>query len=129
MIGGVTRAFYEKVFVLNTNATTALTGAAVELASESGALPPGALLDLALTKILNDTATTANRQTLPTNGDASALVFVTQPAFISVIALPGNLPSGNTAAGAQGLWLRLTLPPGTGPYAGAADIRATGVTV
>ena len=58
-------------------------------------------------------ATAANRQTLPLNGDASALTFVTQPAAISVIASPGSLPAGGVAADAQGMWLRLTLPAGT----------------
>lgn len=125
---GSSRTFYEKVFAVNTNGTTALTSAALQILSESGALPSGALLDLALCKALNDTATAANRQTLPANGDASALTFVTQPATINVIASPGSLPNGNSAAVAQGMWLRLTLPAGTATYKGAADLRATGST-
>jgi hypothetical protein len=91
-------------------------------------MPSGALLDLALRKALNDTQTVANRQTLPTNVDSSALTFVTQPSPISVIASPGSLPNGNIAADAQGLWLRLTLLAGIPPYSGAADIRATGAS-
>lgn len=126
--GGSTRVFYEKIFALNTNATTALIGAAIQILSETPTLPAGALLDLALTKVLNDTQTDANRQTLPTNGDASALSFVTQPSAISVIAAPGSLPNGNTASVAQGLWLRLTLPAGTTVYKGAALGRITGAT-
>lgn len=126
--GGSSRTFYEKAFVLNTNGATALNQAAIEVLSESGALPTGALLDLALTKALNDTATVANRQTLPANGDATALTFVTQPSAISVIASPGTLPSGNSAAGAQGIWWRLTLPAGTATYNGTADMRTTGST-
>jgi hypothetical protein len=83
-----------------------------------------------LTKVLNDTATCANRQTLPANGDASSLTFVTQPSAINVIASPGSLPSGaapNTA-GAQGLWYRLTLPAGTTVYDGAGLTRTQGAT-
>jgi hypothetical protein len=97
--------------------------------SESPSLPSGALLDLALCKSLNDVQTAANRQTLPTNGDASALTFVTQPSLISIVS-PGNLPSGAApnAAGAQGMWLRLTLPAGTSAYKGAATMRTLGTT-
>jgi hypothetical protein len=126
--GGASRTFYEKIFGVNTNATTALLGAALQILSESGALPSGALLDLALTKVLNDTATAANRQTLPANGDSSALTFVTQPSPINVIASPGSLPAGGVAAQAQGMWARLTLPAGTATYSGAADFRTTGTT-
>ena len=126
--GGSTRTFYEKVFALNTNVTTALTSAAIEVLSETPALSGSVALDLALCKALNDTATCANRQTLPTNGDSSALTFVTQPAAVSVIASPGSLPAGGVAADAQGVWLRLTLPAGAAPYKGAADLRVTGST-
>ena len=126
--GGSSRTFYEKVFALNTNTTTALTAAAIQVLSETPSLPGTALLDLALTKVLNDTATAANRQTLPANGDTTALTFVTQPSPINVIASPGSLPNGNVAADAQGMWLRLTLPAGTTTYKGAADVRITGST-
>lgn len=126
--GGSTRVFYEKIFWSNTNSVTALTNAAMQVLSESPPLPGSALLDLALCKALNDNATDANRQTLPTNQDASALVFVTQPSPISVLASPGSLPNGNSAAAAQGGWLRLTLPAGTTVYKGTADVRTTGAT-
>lgn len=126
--GGSSRTFYEKVFALNTNTTTALTAAAIEVLSETPSLPGSALLDLALCKALNDTATVANRQTLPANGDSSALTFVTQPSPINVIASPGSLPAGGVAADGQGLWLRLTLPAGTTAYKGTADLRTTGST-
>lgn len=126
--GGSTKTYYEKIFAVNTNGTTSLLGAALQILSESPSLPAGALLDLALDKALNDTATATNRQTLPTNGDSTSLTFVTQPSPINVIASPGNLPAGNSAAVAQGMWLRLTLPAGTTVYEGAADIRTTGST-
>jgi hypothetical protein len=128
--GGSNRTFYEKIFSDNVNTVTALTAAALQVLSETPALPGTALLDMALTKVLNDTATVANRQTLPANGDASALTFVAQPAAVNVIAAPNSLPSGAApnAAGAQGIWLRLTLPNGTTAYQGAAVVRATGST-
>jgi hypothetical protein len=129
--GGSSRTFYEKGFVANNNTATALTTAQLEVLSETPSLPSGALLDIALCKALNDTATVANRQTLPANGDSSALTFVTQPALVSVIAGSGQLPSGSApnSAGAQGVWFRLTLPAGTTAYKGSADVRTQGNTV
>ncbi len=128
--GGSSRTYYEKVFVVDNNTATALTTAQIEIASNSPSLPGSSALDIALCKALNDTATAANRQTLPANGDASALTFVAQPAFVSVIASPGSLPNGSApnSAGAQGVWLRLTLPAGTSPYKGGATVRTQGNT-
>ena len=123
---GTQRIYYEKVFVTNNNTGTALTGAQIEVASETPSLPSGALLDLALTTALNDTGTVANRQTAPSSGVGA---FSTQPAFVAVPG-SGNLPPGAApnAAGAQGVWLRLTLPPGAASYKGSADIRVQGTT-
>ena len=123
---GSQRIFYEKVFVVNNNTATALTGAQVEIASETPSLPSGALLDIALCTSLDDTNTTTNRQTAPAAGAGS---FVTQPAFVSVPGA-GNLPSGAAPnnAGAQGVWLRLTLPAGTAAYKGSADLRVQGTS-
>ena len=123
---GAQRTYYEKVFVVNNNTGTALTGTQIEVASEAPSLPSGALLDLALTAALNDTGTAANRQAAPSSGIGS---FISQPAFVSVPG-PGNLSSGaapNTS-GAQGVWLRLTLPAGTATYKGWADLRTQGTT-
>lgn len=128
VLGGYARTFYEKVFWLNTNIGTSLTGAAIQVLSESPSLPGSALLDLALCKMLNDTATAADRQTLPTNGDGTALTFVAQPSPISVIASPGSLPNGNAASVAQGAWLRLTLPAGASVYKSTGAARVTGTT-
>jgi hypothetical protein len=126
MPAGAQRTYYEKVFVVNNNIATALTGAQIEVASEAPALPSGALLDLALTTTLNDTGVIANRQTAPSSGVGS---FTTQPAFLSVPS-PANLPPGAApnAAGAQGVWLRLTLPASTAAYKGSADLRTQGTT-
>ena len=123
---GSQRTYYEKVFVVNNNTSTALTGAQIEVASETPSLPSGALLDLALTTALNDTGTIANRQTAPSSGVGS---FIAQPAFVTLPG-PGNLPSGavSNTSGAQGVWLRLTLPAGTATYKGSADLRTQGTT-
>jgi len=123
---GTQRTYYEKVFVVNNNTGTALTEAQIEVASETPSLPAGALLDLALTTALNDTGTIANRQTAPSSGVGS---FSTQPVFVAMSG-SGNLPSGAApnAAGDQGIWLRLTLPPGASSYKGSADIRVQGTT-
>jgi len=123
---GSQRTYYEKVFVVNNNTTTALTGAQIEVASEAPALPSGALLDFALTTVLNDTGTVANRQTAPSSGIGA---FATQPALQSV-PHPGSLPSGPApnAAGAQAVWLRLTLPAGAAAYKGTVDFRIQGTT-
>jgi hypothetical protein len=123
---GAQRTYYEKVFVVSNNTGTALTGTQIEVASETPSLPLGALLDLALTTALSNTGTAANRQAAPPSGIGS---FISQPAFVSVPG-PGNLPSGaapNTS-GAQGVWLRLTLPAGTATYKGWADLRTQGTT-
>jgi hypothetical protein len=124
--GGSQRAFYEKIFVVNDNTATTLTAAQVEIAGEEPSLPAGTLLDLALCTALADTNTTTNRQTAPSSGLGP---FVTQPAFVSVPGA-GNLPAGSApnSAGAQGVWLRLTLPPGSAAYKGSADLRIQGTT-
>jgi hypothetical protein len=125
---GSQRVFYEKVFTVNNNTATALSGAQVEIASETPSLPAGALLDLGPAAGLNDTATIANRQTAP--GGVSFTSQAPSGVFINVPS-PGNLPSGAApnAAGAQAWWLRLTLPAGTAAYKGSADLRTQGTTV
>lgn len=126
---GAARYFYEKVFVVNNNTTTALTSAQIEIASETPTLPSGSLLDLALCTALNDANTATARQQAASFLPTGVGSFTIQPAFINVPSL-GNLPSGNApnSAGAQGCWLRLTLPAGTAAYKGAADLRTQGTT-
>jgi len=123
---GSQRTYYEKVFLVNNNAAKALTGAQIEVVNETPALPSGAVLDLALTTVLNDTGTVADRQTAPSSGIGA---FIPQPAFVSVPS-SGNLPSGPApnATGAQGMWLRQTLPAGATAYKGSADFRIRGTT-
>src|SRR5262249_8095201 len=68
---GSTRTLYEKVFIVNNNPATALTGAQIQVASETPSLPTGAALDLALCAALNDVNTSTNRQTAPAAGAGS----------------------------------------------------------
>lgn len=126
--GGSQRVFYEKVFAVNNNTTIALTGAQVEIASNSPALPGSALLDLATATAANDTQAVVSRQTAISTGYGA---YVTQPAFAAFAANSGNLANGAApnAAGAQGIALRLTLPAGTTSYKGAADLRTQGNTI
>jgi hypothetical protein len=117
---GSTRTYYEKVFAVNNDTGRALTVASVQIASESPVLPSGALLDLGVEATLNAGLSTTNRQTAP-----AGISFTTQPGAIS---LANNLPPGAApnSAGAQGCWARLTLPAGTGPYVGAANLQVQG---
>jgi hypothetical protein len=127
---GSARYFFEKVFLVNNNATTTLTGAQIEVASEMPSLPAGALLDAALCTALDDTNSIGARQQASSFVPTGSGSFVTQPAFIAVPG-SGNLPSGAApnSAGAQGVWLRLTLPAGTAAYKGSVDLRAQGTTI
>ncbi|MBI1214139.1 MAG: hypothetical protein GC190_21970 [Alphaproteobacteria bacterium] len=121
--GGSTRIFYEKIFAVNNNTATALTAALIIKQVD----PSSGTLDFALCTALNDTATAANRQTAPTGvGSYSSGVA---PQTIAVPA-PQNLPSGAApnAAGAQGVWLRLTLTAGLAAAKTTFTMRATGQT-
>jgi hypothetical protein len=128
---GAQRVFYEKLFVVSNNTVTDFTGANIQISSDAPSLPGSALLDIAMCKAANDTFAAVNRQTLPTNGDTTALPFVTQPAAVNVIANSAALVHGAApnAAGAQGVWMRLTLPAGTTAYKGAANLRTQGNTI
>lgn len=124
--GGSSRTFYEKVFFNNDNAVTALTLVTVTKQVD----PSSGALQIAVCKALNDTQTAANRQTLPTNGDASALTFTAGAApqsqnVPSPQNLPASLGAGN-AAGAQAVWLALTLTAGLAAAKTSFDLRAQG---
>ena len=122
--GGATKTYFEKVFCVNTNTATALTGAAILKEVDIA----GGTLDFALCTALNDTATVANRQTAPSTGIGS-FSSGAAPQTINVPS-PQNLPSGSVpnAAGAQGLWWRLTLTAGQAPQNTGFTERATGAT-
>jgi len=127
--GGSSRTFYAKVFVVNNNTTTALTTAQIiKQIDPSGLYAASGALDIALTTVLNDTGSVANRQTAPASG-IGAFSSGAAPQTVNVPS-PQNLPSGNApnSAGAQGVWLRLTLPAGSPPANSFFTLRATGST-
>ena len=126
--GGSARSYYEKIFAVNNNAATALTGASIALQAESPALPGSAAIAIALCSALDDGGSVANRQTAPASG-ITAFTAGAPPQGIGVPA-PGNLPAGAApnAAGAQGIWLNWNLPAGTAAYKGTATLRTQGTT-
>jgi hypothetical protein len=122
--GGSNRTYYEKIFCVNTNTTTALTVASILKQAD----PSSGTLQLALTNALNDTSTITNRQTLP----SVAITAFTAGSAPQTINVPGpqNLPSGTApnAAGAQGVWLSLLLVAGLAAAKTSFTLRATGTT-
>lgn len=122
--GGSSRTYYEKVFAVNTNTTTALTVASIIKQAD----PASGAVQFALTNALNDTSTIANRQTLPTVA-ITAFSTGSAPQTINVPS-PQNLPSGAApnAAGAQGMWLALTLTAGLAAAKTSFTQRITGTT-
>lgn len=120
--GGSSTLFYEKIFAVNVDTTTALLGAAIVKQTD----PASGTIDFALTTGLNDTGSVANRQTAPASGVGS----YSSGAAPQSIAVPaaGNLPPGAApnAAGAQGVWVRLTLAAGLAPGKVGWTMRASG---
>lgn len=123
--GGAAKTLYEKIFAVNNNTTTALTGVTI-----SKQIDPvgGGTLEFALTNALNDTATIANRLTAPATG-ITAFTSGAAPQSISVPS-PGNLPSGAApnSAGAQGIWLSLLLPAGVAAQNTSFEMQVSGAT-
>lgn len=122
--GGSNRTYYEKIFAVNNNTSTALTVASVIKQVD----PSSGTLQFALTNVLNDTGTVANRQTAPASG-ITAFSSGAAPQTINVPS-PQNLPSGAApnAAGAQGVWLSLLLTAGLAAAKTSFTLRATGTT-
>lgn len=123
--GGSSRTFYEKVFVLNTDTVTSLVTAAVVKQTDPAG---GGTLNFALCNALNDTGTITTRNTpgTPPSG-VTAYSSGAAPQSISVPS-PGNLPNGNAAADAQGVWLQLVLPAGAAAQNTNFTLRVTGAT-
>jgi hypothetical protein len=120
--------FYQKFFAVNNNLVTALTSVQFEISSNSPGLPGSSLLDIAIASSLNDSVTSVNRQTFLSSGYSA---FVTQPAYVLMTANSGTLPVSSGVAnssGAQGVEMRLTLPPGTAAYKGSAIWQTQGTT-
>jgi len=122
--GGSTRTYYEKIFAVNCNTTTALTVASILKQVDPGS----GTLQFALTNSLNDSGTVANRQTAPVSGITSFSAG-SAPQSINVPS-PQNLPSGAApnSAGAQGIWLSLQLTAGLAPAKTGFTMRETGQT-
>lgn len=122
--GGSNRTYYEKIFAVDTNTTTALTVASVIKQAD----PSSGTLQFALTNVLNDTGTVTNRQTAPATG-ITAFSSGSAPQTINVPS-PQNLPSGvaPNAAGAQGIWLSLLLTAGLAAAKTSFTLRVTGTT-
>jgi hypothetical protein len=122
--GGSNRTYYEKVFAVDNNTSTALTVANVIKQVD----PSSGTLEFALTNALNDTSTVTNRQTLP----SVAITAFSTGAAPQTIAVPSpqNLPSGAApnAAGAQGIWLSLLLTAGLAPAKTSFTMRISGQT-
>lgn len=123
--GGSNRTYYEKIFAVNNNTTTALTLVTISKQVD----PSSGVLEFALTNSLNDTGTVANRQTVPPSG-ITAFTTGSSPQSINVPS-PQNLPSGAApnAAGAEGVWLSLLLTAGLAASKTSFDLRAQGQTV
>lgn len=121
--GGATRTYYEKIFAVNNNTATALTVAAIAKQID----PASGTLQLALCTALNDTTTSANRQTAPSG--IGSFTSGSAPQTINVPA-PANLPSGAApnAAGAQGVVLSLALTAGLVAAKVSFTLRTTGTT-
>lgn len=122
--GGSNRNYYEKIFAVNNNTATALTAASIIKQVD----PTGATaLNIALCSALNDAGTIANRQTAP----ASGITAFSSGAAPQTIAVPtANLTPGAApnSAGAQGVWLNLTLNAGVAAAKTSLTLRTTGST-
>jgi hypothetical protein len=126
-VGGSSRTFYGKAFVVNNSTTTASTAAGMTISSTTPALPAGATLEFGWASgTFNDTATITNRQTFPTSVTLSSGSLPVS----SGVPGGGNLAPGTApnTAGALGLWMALTLPAGSQPYDGFASIQVSGTT-
>lgn len=122
--GGVSKSYYEKIFAVNNNTVTTHSGAQISKQAD----PSIGTLNFALTNVLNDTGTVANRQTLPVSG-ITAFSSGTFPQTINVSS-PQELPPGAVpnAVGAQGIWLQFVVAAGTAPVKTSFTIREFGLT-
>lgn len=125
VVGGSTRIYYEKGFVLNTDTATALTSQTlIKQIDPAGLYSGGGALDIAPCTTLNDTVTATNRQTAPGSGVGS----YSSGAAPQTVTPPAQTAAANAASQAQGFWLRLTLPPALAPANGYFDLRSYGTS-
>lgn len=111
--GGSERSFYEKVFIKNTNGTTALTGVTIQENAD-----PGANITFDLEDAVDDNNSVSDRL-----NDAPTGMLGTFTGSDKTV--PGNdLGPGE----AIGVWLKLTLAAGASPAKNTYTIRANGTT-
>lgn len=112
--GGATKNFYEKVFIKNTNATTALTNATVEEFAD-----PTTNITFDLESSKGGSNSTTNRVTAPASGMLGTFNSSTK-----------NVPTNALSSGEYiGVWLNLTLTAGTAATKSTYTLRANGTTV
>jgi len=126
VVGGSARTYYEKVFVLNTNGTTATTSMTLIKQTDPGGLYATTTveLDIGPCTALNDTVTSTNRQTVPGSGVGS----FSSGAAPQTITLAAQTIANNTAQQAQGVWLRLLVGAGAAPQNTSFTLRPSGAT-
>lgn len=131
--GGSTNVYYEKVFAVNDNTATDETSAAILKQTDPVGLYSGSgALDFALCNNLNDTSTiTTNLNPGTPPATITSYSSGAAPQSINVPNVSQNLPHGSVpnAAGAQGVWLRLTLVAGEATFNSFATLRTSGVTI
>lgn len=123
--GGSSRTYNEKIFAVNNNTTIAMTNAVISKQLD----PSAGSFQFALTTVLNDTGTVASRLTTPGSGIGSYTTG-SSPQSVNVPA-PQNLAPGAApnAAGAQGIWLALTLTAGLAAAKTSMDMRGQGNSI
>jgi hypothetical protein len=126
VVGGSSRTYYEKAFVLNTDGTTATTGMTLIKQTDPGGLYATATveLDIAPCTALNDTVTATNRQTVPGSGIGS----FSAGAAPQTVTLAAQSAAANSAAQAQGFWMRLLIGAGAAPANTSFTLRPSGQT-
>ena len=126
IVGGSTHTYYEKGFVLNTDGTTATTAATLIKQTDPGGLYATSTveLDVAPCTALNDTVTATNRQTAPGSGIGS----FSAGAAPQTVTLAAQTSASNTAAQAQGFWMRLAIGAGAAPQNTTFDLRPSATT-
>lgn len=125
IVGGSARTYYEKIFILNTDGTTAWTQAQlIKQVDPSGLYSGGGALNIAACTALNDTVTIANRQTGPASGVGS----FSSGAAPQSVNLAAQTAAANAATQAQGVWIQLSLAAGQSPANTFFDLRPSGTT-
>jgi hypothetical protein len=125
VVGGSTRIYYEKGFVLNVDTSTALSlQTLTKQIDPVGLYSGGGALDIVACTALNDTVTATNRQTAP----ASGIGTYTSGAAPQSVSVAAQTAAANAASQAQGFWMRLTLPPALAPANGFFDLRSYGTS-